>query len=165
MPTENTENILEWSAPGRPYKKKTRQFYLTAILIALFIEVILFLFSQYLLMMVVASLVFVAFALVTVPPKDFKYRISSQGVMIEDIFYLWKELYDFYFLKRNGIETLHISTENYLPGELVLTLGEISEEEIKKAVIPHLPFREYVKPTFMDKSANWLTKNFPLDNK
>lgn len=157
--------ILEWSAPGRPFKKRTKQYYLTALLIMLLIEIILFLFSEYLLMVVVLSLVFVAFALALVPPKDFHYRISSEGITVEDRFFLWKELYDFYFTKKDGYETVHIRTEAYIPGELIITLGSESQEKVKKALLPYLPFREYVKPTFVDKASEWISKNFPLENK
>ncbi len=157
--------ILEWSAPGRPFKKRTKQYYLTALLIMLLVEIILFLFSEYLLMMVILSLVFVAFALAKVPPKDFKYRISSEGITIEDRFFLWQELYDFYFYKKEEDKTLHIRTKDYIPGELIITLGSESEEKIKNALLPYLPFREFVKPAFMDKAANWLSKNFPLESK
>jgi hypothetical protein len=157
-------NSIEWVAPGRPFQKKGKQYYLTALLIMLLVEIILFLFSQYMLMVVVLSLVFVGFALATVPPKDFHYRISSEGVMIEDTFFLWKELYDFYF-KKEGTETLHVRTQAYLPGELILTLGDMDKEKVKKALLPYLPFREYVKPSFMEKSGDWLAKNFPLENK
>jgi hypothetical protein len=155
--------LLEWEAAGRPFQKHTKQYYLTALLIMAFVEIILFLFSQYLLMFVVLTLVFVTFALAIVPPKDFHYRISSQGVMVEDRFFLWKELYDFYFKNTDKTETVHIRTDDYLLGELILTLGEVDRETIKKALLPFLPYREYVKPTFMEKSADWLSKNFPME--
>ena len=174
MPEEEKENSqsaqdqtypLEWTAPGRPFKKRSKQFYLTSLLIMLLVEVILFLFSQYLLMVVVISLVFVGFILATIPPKDFKYRISGEGVMIEDGFFIWQELYDFYFKDRDGVKTLHLGTHSFLPGELIVTLGDMDEEKVKQALLPFLPYREYVKPTFVEKSADWLSKNFPLENK
>ena len=157
------KTLLEWSAPGRPFRIRSKQYYLTSILITLLVEVILFLFSQYVLMLVVLSLVFVAFALATVPPRNFKYRISSEGITIEDHFFLWQELYDFYFKKREGVDVVHVRTHSFIPGELTLTLGNIDREHIKSALLPYLPYREFVKPTFMDKSADWLTKNFPLE--
>lgn len=168
--TQNhTENgvltVLEWSAPGRPFKKRTKQYYLTALLVMLLVEIILFLFAEYLLMVVVLSLVFVAFSLALVQPKNFHYRISSEGITVEDKFFLWKELYDFYFTKKDGYETLHVRTEAFIPGELILTLGNEQEEKIKKALLPYLSFREYVKPSFMERAGEWLAKNFPLENK
>lgn len=164
-PENDVLTVLEWSAPGRPFKKRTKQYYLTALLIMLLVEIILFLFSEYLLMFVVLSLVFVAFALALVPPKNFHYRISSEGITIEDRFFLWQELYDFYFYKKGGDETLHIRTKDYIPGELIITLGDEPQEKIKKALLPYLPFREYVKPNFMERAGEWLSRNFPLENK
>lgn len=155
--------LLEWKAPGRPFRKRTKQFYLTAILIMLLVEIILFLFSEYVLMAVVVALVFVSFALATIPPRDFNYKISSEGIMIEDKFFLWQELYDFYFKKAEGINTVRVRTQSYFPGELTLTLGNEDEGKIKQAILPYLPFREYIKPTFTEKSADWLAKNFPLE--
>jgi len=157
------ETILEWSAPGRPFKKRGKQYYLTSLLIVFLVEIILFLFSQYLLMLVVLSFLFVAFALVTVAPSNFKYRISSEGITVEDHFFLWQELYDFYFKKREGVDVVHVRTHSFIPGELTLTLGEIDRDHIKSALLPYLPYREIIKPTFMEKSGDWLTKNFPLE--
>jgi len=159
------ETLLEWSAPGRPFRKRTKQYFLTAVLIMLLSEIILFLFSQYILMVVVASLVFVGFALELVPPKNFNYRISTEGIQVEDRFFIWQELYDFYFRQIDNTETLHVRTQAYIPGELIITLGNISKNDAKHALLPFLPFREYVKPTFVDKASGWLSRNFPLENK
>lgn len=159
----DAKTLLSWSAPGRPFIKRGKQFYLTSLLIAILIEVILFLFSQYLFMFLVASLVFVGFAFATVPPKNFHYIISNQGIRIEDRFYLWQELYDFYFRRQNGRDILYIRTESFFPGALVIPLEDMHREHIRQVIIPYLPYREYVEPTFMDKSSEWLTKNFPLE--
>lgn len=155
--------LSEWTAPGRPFKKRSKSYFSSILLIAFLVEIVLFLFSQYALMAVVGSLVFLAFALATTPPPNFHYRISTEGVMVEDHFFLWKELYDFYFKKRAGQNILHIRTYTMYPGEVTVTLGDMTEEHIKKTLLPYLPYREYIKPTFMEKSADWLTKNFPLE--
>lgn len=159
----DVRTLIEWESAGRPFRKRGKQYYLTALLIMLFVEIILFLFSQYLLMVVVLMLVFVTFALAYVPPKNFYYKVSTEGVMVEDRFFLWKELYDFYFRESENLETLHIRTEAFIPGELILTFHESDKEKIKNAILPFLPFREFIKPTFVDKAADWLTRNFPLE--
>lgn len=159
----DVSTLLSWSAPGRPFKKRGKQFYLNALLIAFLTEVILFLFSQYVLMFLVVSLVFLGFAFASVPPRSFHYRISTEGIMIEDHFYIWHELYDFYFRRRQGEDILYVRTEDFFPGALVIPLGEMHKDQLKQALLPFLPYREVVKPTFMDKSADWLSKNFPLE--
>lgn len=161
---QHIKTLFEWSAPGRPFKQRTKLFFTNGILIVLLLEVILFFFHEYMLMFVILSFLFVTFALNTVPPRNFRYKITNGGITIEDHFFLWQELYDFYFKKRfDSIEVLHIRTRAFLPGEITLTLGESDKDHIKAILLRYLPFRETITPTFMDKSANWLTKNFPLE--
>lgn len=158
------KTLLSWEAPGRPFRKRGKEYYLNGLSIALLIEVILFLFSQHLLMLVVASLLFVAFALATVPPHNFRYRISTEGITVEDHFFLWQELYDFYFKKRDGLEILHIRTHAFIPGELTITLGSMDKEHVKEMLLSYLPYREVIRKTSMEKAADWLSKTFPLEN-
>ena len=156
-------SLLSWQGSGRPFQKKGKTYFATGLLIMLLVEIILFLFSEYMLMLVVVSFVFLAFVLASIPPRDFHYRLSSEGIMVEDHFYLWQELYDFYFKKVNGVMVMHVRTHFLIPGELVITLGDISPAHVKSVVLPYLPYREYVKPTFMEKSSQWLVNNFPLE--
>lgn len=159
----DVRTLLSWSAPGRPFRKKTREFYLSCLLIFFLIEVIVFLFAQYQLMLAVGAVTFLAIALSTVPPKDFHYRISTEGVKVEDHFYIWNELYDFYFKHFDKVDVLVIRTEALIPGELKITLGNVSRDHVRKVLINFLPYREVVRKTFMEKSADWLSQNFPLD--
>ncbi len=158
------KTILTWEAPGRPFKKRTREYYATVLIIMFFVEVILFLFSMYLEMLVVLSFVFLAFTFSAVPPHNFKFRISSEGIFVEDHYSLWQELYDFFIDHQNNQEVIVVRTRTIFPGEIILTPnGEVNIESIKKALLPYLPFREYIPPTFVDKASTWMTKNFPLE--
>lgn len=160
---DDVRTLISWSAPGRPFKKKGKEFYLNGLLIVFLIEVILFIFSEYLLMFVVATLYFFAAAISSVPPQNFHYRVSTQGVKVEDHFYIWDELYDFYFKKIEGMEVLIIRTRNILPGELKIPLGEVPADHVRRVVINYIPYREYMRPTFMERGGDWLAKNFPLE--
>src|SRR5579859_3133053 len=130
------QTLFDWAAPGRPFKKRAKIFYTNVILIVLFLEIILFFFHEYMLMFVILSFLFVTFALNTVPPRNFRYKITTGGITIEDHFFLWQELYDFYFRKRfDNIEVLHIRTKAFIPGEITLTLGETDKEQIKSILL------------------------------
>jgi len=157
------KTLLAWHAPGRPFREHGFEYFFNGFLIMIAIEIILFLFSQYLLMLVVLSLVFLSFSLALVPPRDFYYRISSEGIRVEDHFFIWDELYDFYFMRQHGQETLHIRTKTFYPGEVIVSLGSIDPRQVKEVLINFLPFREYVRPTFMERAGDWLEKNFPLE--
>lgn len=159
----DVKTLISWSAPARPYRKKGREFFYTGLLIVFLIEVILFVFSEYLLMFVVGTLYFLSIALAIVPPQNFHYRISTQGIKVEDHFFIWDELYDFYFKRIDGLQILIIRTRSVLPGELKVTLGDVPVDHIRRVLIGYLPFREVVKPSFMEKSGDWLAHNFPLE--
>lgn len=160
---QDVKTLISWSAPGRPYRKKGREFYLTGLMIVFLINVILFIFSEYILMVVVVTLYFFAIALASVPPQNFHYRISNQGIKVEDHFYIWDELYDFYFKRIDGQEILIVRAKNFIPGELKISLGEVPSDHLRRVLIGYIPYREVVRPTFMEKSGEWLTKNFPLE--
>jgi len=157
------ETYLAWDAPGRPFKQRSREYFINALLITIAIEIILFLFSQYFLMMVILALIFLSFALASVPPRTFSYKISSEGILIENNYFIWEELYDFYFTKYHDEDVLHVETKAFFPGELIITLGDIPTEAVKTALLPYLPYREYVEPSFVDKAGRWLERNFPLE--
>lgn len=161
-PTE-VKTLLSWTGPSRPFSKKGKEYFINITLIVLAVNVILFLFSQYLLMLVVVALAFLAYAMATVPPHDYHYKITTEGILVEDYFFLWQELYDFYFRRQDKVDVLHVSTKTLYPPELVLVLGEMHIDHVKSILLPYLPFREYIKPTFVEKSGMWLEKNFPLD--
>lgn len=160
---QDVKTLLSWSAPGRPYRKKGKEFFLSGLLIVFLIEVILFIFSEYLLMFVVGALYFFAVSLAITPPHNFHYKISTQGIKVEDHFFIWDELYDFYFKKIDGVEVLIVRTQAFLPGELRITLGDVHIDHVRKILVGYLPYREVVRPTFMEKSGEWLAKNFPLE--
>ena len=165
-PLHNNDVItfLEWHSPGRPFQKHSKEYFVNGGLIMIAVEIIVFLiFKDVYLMTAIFSLTFLWFALSFVPPHDFIYKITTEGIRIEDYFFIWEELYDFFFIKHHGKEVLYITTKSYYPGEIKLTLGEITTEEIKAVLLNYLPYREYVKPTFMEKSGDWLSENFPLE--
>lgn len=159
----DVKTLISWTAPGRPFRKKGKDFYISSLLVVFLISVILFIFSQYLLMFVVGALYFLALSLASVPPKNFHYRISNQGIKVEDHFYIWDELYDFYFKRIDNTDVLIVRTHVFLPGELRISLGEISIDHARKILVEYLPYREVVKATFQEQAADWLARNFPLE--
>lgn len=159
----DAKTLLSWHAPGRPFRNHSKEYFINLFLITTAIEIIIFLFHMYLLMMVVFSLAFLAFALAIITPHTFFYKITTEGIRIEDNFFIWEELYDFYFSKHDGIDVVKIGTKAFIPGELTLMLGDITPRQVKAALITFLPYREYVKPTFTQKAGDWLEKNFPLE--
>jgi hypothetical protein len=114
-------------------------------------------------MVVLLALTFLSVALSIMPPHDFHYKITTEGIKVEDYFYIWEELYDFYFKRIDGVDVLVVRTHVMYPGELKISLGGVTRDHLRQVLVGYLPYREYVHPTFMEKSGEWLTKNFPLE--
>jgi hypothetical protein len=158
------KTMLSWKAMARPYKKRKREFYLMTLFILLCICIILFLFKEWMLMLAAISVAFLSIVLATTKPHEIEHRITTQGVISEDHAYLYKELYDFWFEEKDGLDVLHIRTVAFFPGVISLLLGDKSKDEVRDTLIKHLPYREVMPKTFMDKSSKWLTKHFPLES-
>lgn len=159
----DVRTLLSWHAPGRPFRKKSKEYFLSSAMILILVEIVLFLFSQYELMLAAGALYFMSLVLSTVSPKDFHYKISTEGVMVEDRFYIWTELYDFYFKNIEKVDVLVIRTQALLPGELKMVLGNISRDHARQILVNFIPYREVMKPTFTEKAGDWLSRNFPLE--
>ena len=159
------KTLLSWHAAGRPFRRREKEYYINIAVITLALLVILFLFSQYLLMLLALAVVFLNYALTTVAPHDFRYRITNQGITIENHFYYWDELYDFYFKNEDGEQMLHVATRYYFPGELILTLGTIHREQIQSVLIKYISYREVVRPSYMERAGEWLSRTFPLEKR
>jgi hypothetical protein len=164
QPYSDVSTILSWHAPGRPFKKHSKEYFINGLLILTTIEIIAFLiFHDLYLASAIFSVAFLWFALSIVPPHIFYYKITSEGILIENTFFIWEELYDFYFAEHHGVDVIKIETNAYVPGELTLVLGDITKQRMREALLPFLPFREYVSPSFTQKASDWLGKNFPLE--
>lgn len=155
--------LLSWTAPGRPFRKKQRGYFVSIFLFVVLVEIILFLFSEYQFMLVVAALAFLSVVLSTFEPKNFHYKITTQGIQVEDRFYIWSELYDFYFKEVDQMNTLIVRTSSMFPGELRISLGTISEEHVRGLLAGYVPYREVVKLSFVEKSADFLSRSLPLE--
>jgi hypothetical protein len=161
--SREVKTLLSWHAPGRPFRERNREYFINMTIIMMVFVVLAFLFKEFMLIPVVISLGFLAYALATVPPHDFHYRFSTEGITVEDHFYLWQELYDFYFKRQEHQTVLHIRTKALFPGAITMTLGEMSQEHVKSVLLPYLPYREHVELTFTEKAGEWLGRTFPLD--
>lgn len=89
LEAEEIRTLLSWQAPARPFRKKDRSYYTTLAVIVILLVLILLLAKEFLLIATILSLAFVAYVLAFVPPNHIQYRISTQGITINEDFYFW----------------------------------------------------------------------------
>lgn len=158
------KDLLSWTAPSRPFRKKDRSYFTTIAVIVILLVLIALLAHQFMLVGVILALSFLAYVLASIPPEDVDYKISTQGITIGDHFYFWDDLDSFWLSEKDGHTTLHILTHYRFPGQLILLLGTSETETAKRVVARFLPFHEIPPKSFIDNWAESLQKHFPLEN-
>lgn len=160
---EEPEKVLiTWTAAARPFKRRDREFYITVIAIAAIVGLILFLVEGFMPVVLLVSLIFLFYVLSTVEPEAIEYKITTKGIKVEQRLTEWNNLTRFWFSRRFDSELL-IFEEIVLPGRMELVLDPNKKEEIKKTLSSYL-MEEEAPPSFLDRSANWLSKKLPGNN-
>lgn len=156
---EPEKDLLTWTAPARPFKRRDREFYLTLIAIAGIIGLVLFLIEGFMPVILIVSLVFLFYVLSTVEPENIEYKITNKGIKIVDKRTDWGLMNRFWFSRRLDNELLIVETLG-LPGRMELVINPGDKEEIRKALSAYL-IEEEAPPSFLDKAANWFAKKLP----
>lgn len=156
-------DLLTWTSPARPYRKKDRSYFITALTLIVLISFLSFLIGTPLLAGALFALFFVVFVLDAVPPEVINHKISTQGITTANHFYHWYDLDSFWLGEKDSNNILYVRTHFRFPSLLMLVLGPISEDQIKKICARFLPFQEIAPKSIMDDWAHSLQKHFPLE--
>lgn len=156
---EAEKDLLVWSAPARPFKRRNRDFYITIIAIAAIFSLVLFLVEGFLPVVLIVSLVFLFYVLSTVEPEKVEYKITNKGIKFAGKRTDWPMMTRFWFTKRFDVHLLVIETLVF-PGRLELVIEPELEPEINRVCSRYL-VNEEVPPSQLDKAANWFAKRLP----
>lgn len=157
------KTLLTWKAPSRPYRRKDKSYFITVAILILLVSAIAFLANEMLLIGALLALGFLVYVLNFVAPQEIDYKISTQGVTVGDHFYHWQELDSFWFSEKEGHKMLNILTRFRFPGLIMIVMGDVSEEEVKRITARYLPFHEIAPKSTMEKWSDYLQKHFPLE--
>ncbi len=145
--------------PARPFKRRSREYWVTVFSIAALLAFILFLAEGVMPVILIIALVFLYYVLSTVPPDQIEYKITTKGVKIADKTTLWDQLIRFWFTKRMDSDLLAIETVTF-PGRLELVVQQPDIVKIKSILIKYIP-EEKPDETSIDKAVNWVSKKLP----
>ncbi len=155
--------LLEWSSPARFFTKRSREYYTTVGAIVFLLSIILFFFEEWLAIVVMLAVAFVAYVFSKVPPENIKHRITMFGIETMGYRYTWLELYEFWFEEKIGETMLTIQTRLPFPSRLHILLGSETREKVKDVLQEYLPYKAEPVHTFVDRAADWLSNKFPLE--
>lgn len=161
----NEEKVLfEWTAPERPYQERNKDFWITAVAILVLVSVILIFINEFLLVMALAAVLFLYYALATVPPREVSYKITNRGIYFGEVHYPWNFLERFWFKKSLSTATVNFGTMIKFPRVVMMVINEKDQEKIKEIAVKRIPLLES-SPTFVDKVTKWFADRLPLEDR
>jgi len=157
---QNSEKILlTWQASSRPFKRRSKDFYVTLVTMASVVGLVIFLVEGFMPILLLISLLFLFYVLSTVEPETIEYQITSLGIRIADKTTEWEMMKQFWFTKRFGCELLVIEIFR-IPGRIELVIGEGKKTEIKKELEKRLVHQE-VPASSLDRIVQKISQIFP----
>jgi len=156
---EPERDLVVWSAPARPFKRKDRQFYVTVFSIAALVGLVLFLAEGWMPVILLVSLIFLYYIMNTVEPETIEYKVTTKGIYMAKKRTEWNQLSRFWFTKRLENELLTIETFTF-PGRIEFIIPIERKEEIRKTLSSYL-LEEEVPPSALDKATDWFAKKLP----
>ena len=155
---------LAWTAPARPHHALGKQVMTVPLVITGLIGLILLVAGEWMLIVVVASLVFAYYAWSMIPAELMQYQITSRGVRVGGSLYEWPIFTRWWAGDKWGQPMLFLETPQSLTGQLVLTTLPTDKDKIDK-IMSSLLLKDKPAATGLDKTAKWLAEKFPLEQK
>ena len=155
--------LIEWKSPSHPFKKRSKLFYQTVAAFTVLLVVIVFFLHEFLLIGVILSVVFVVYAIYSVPPIDINHKITPLGIENAGRLFRWQELYSFWFEEKWGKVMLVVATHLPFLSQIRAVIDRDSQDKIKQIVGKYLLFLEKPPKNVIDRLSDWISSNIPLE--
>ena len=159
LTVEPEKDIFVWKEASRPFRKRSREFWVTVISIASLLAFILFLAEGVMPVILISSLVFLYYVMSTVNPEEVEYGITNRGLRVADATAPWGNLVQYWFGKRLGSDILVVETTSF-PFRLELVISGKDIGKIKQILGDFIPEGKN-NPTYLDKTVDWVAKKLP----
>lgn len=156
---EPEKDLVVWNAAARPFKRRDKQFFVTAFAISGIIGLILFFAEGFMPVLLIIALVFLYYVLSTVEPENIEYKVSNRGIKIANTLTEWRFLTRFWFSKRFDNEIVIFETV-LIPGRIEMVIEPGVKDRLKKEVSAYLLYEE-ASPSTLDRLTDWLSKKMP----
>ncbi len=151
---EPERELVVWTAPARPFKRRDRQFFISVFAIAGIIALVLFLAEGIMPVLLIVAVTFLYYVLSTVPPENIEYQITTRGLKVAGKLTVWQDLIKFWFGKRLDSEMLFFDTF-LIPGRIEVVINPEIKEKLKKEISAYILYEE-VPASRLDKVTDWL---------
>ncbi len=136
--------LLEWTAPERHFKKRSREFYRKIAVIIIFFALMLLVIKEFMLIVVLGVTFFVVYVFTSIEPHTIVHKITTNGVNYGSLkLYLWSDLISFFIESKEDYDDLIINTKDALPGRLILLLDKkVDKKELSATLNEYISIVE-----------------------
>lgn len=156
---EPEKDLVAWTAPARPFKRRDRQFYVTTFAMAGIVALVLFFAEGVMPVILIVSLVFLYYVLSTVEPENVEYKITNKGVKVSGKLTEWQYLTRFWFSQRFDAELL-VMESVLVPGRIEFVITSGMKEKVRREMSAYVPYEE-VPASGLDRLTGWFAKILP----
>jgi len=151
---QEEKTIFVWTAAARPFKRQSREFYVTAVSIAVLFGLILFLIDGIMPIVLIVAFGFLFYVLYNVEPEKIEYKITTFGIRIAGSLNPWDNVARFWFSERMNSQVLVLETGGII-GRIELVINPKDKPVLEKALKKYI-LHEEAPSSLLDKSANWV---------
>lgn len=161
---EQEKNLLIWKAPARPFKRMDKQTLTVPVVIAILVGIVMLIAGEWMIIALIAAIVFAYYAWSTVAPDEMEYLITNRGLRVHGKFYPWEVLARWWIENKTGENLLMVETPVGIAGRVVLPLGKTDPKSVERVMREYLLFEKPLD-TSLEKAGKWLSDKFPLAEK
>ena len=162
---QQERELVKWMAMERPYKPLDRQMFVTGVVVAILVGVIMLLAGEFMAILVLAAVIFAYYVWSTVPPQQVEYKITTRGIRTSGQLYSWGEMVRWWVEEKWGSKLLVVDLpagrQELLRLHLVLGVEEAAVRDVMEKYL----LMEKPAETGMDKVGRWIGEKFPLQAK
>ena len=161
-PNPQEKVLVAWKSPARLFRPRSPQFFTTAITIAVLLSIVFAIAGEWMLIALMAALIFAYYLWSTIPPEPVDHSITNLGIRTANELYRWNEFSRWWAEDKWNQQVLIVETPLRFPPRLHLLLESKSAKDVTKIMTDRLLLD---KPalTQLDKASSWLAAKFPLE--
>jgi hypothetical protein len=155
MMSKSIDQVISWQAPEFIEYKKDIWWYVGLVFIGI-VLIAIFYFTDNLLaiiMIILAEIVIIMTA--KQKPKIRSYKLSKDGLYINNKLYPMKDLKSFFITYVENTPNLHFEMVKKFSPPLNVFLAETDENQILNLIRSHLPENTKIKATASDLFSKW----------
>jgi hypothetical protein len=154
--------LFSWQAPTKVFRKRTRSQLLQIAGVIVLIDLILVLLQEWFLAAVVASLSVLYLFLETTPPMYLECQVTTIGLKIEDGYYYWPEMSQFWFDEKHDAHFMNFRHLFPAPHIVRLIIHPQDEEKLKVTVGTYLLYKK-PRQTIYEKIWQQIKVRLPIN--